>query len=368
MCEPSSPLRKPANWVARPVPGVFTLASAALHIDLEKITANARAAVALCGRFGIEVLGVTKSVCGLPAVARAMLAGGVRGLGDGRLASLACLREAGITAPLTLIRSPAPSETRECVELADCSLNASLDVLRLLSEEAARAGKTHDVMLMADLGTGREGFAPAALPDACAVAAALPGLRVRGMGVYFADRVAPDDYAETQRELVALARAIEAEGGIRLPVVSGGSSGVFGPLTAAGRHVEGVNQLRIGMAILEGLWPSKGPERVPGFETDAFVLDAEVIESKSRPDGRAVAILAFGYLDAHPEYVFPLDAAIEVLRMTHDHTVVDVTRLPSPPRPGDRLRFRVGYRAIGRLVLSPSVRPVMEPRDASHDA
>lgn len=340
---------------------------AVLHIDLAKITANARAVVALCARFGIDVLGVTKSVCGHPDVARAMLAGGVRGLGDGRLDSLARLREAGVDAPLTLIRSPAPSEAGECVERADCSLNASLEVLRRLSDATQRAGRTHDVMLMADLNTGREGFAPADLPNACAAAAALPGLRVRGLGVYFANSRDPDGYAEAQRELVALARAIETDRAVALPVVSGGSSGVFGPLTAAGRSVEGVSQLRIGMAILEGIWSSKGPERVPGLEMGAFVLEAEIIESKRRADRQATAILPFGYLDAHPDYVFPLAAGVDIMRMTHDHTVVDVSRLASPPAPGERLRFRVGYRSIGRLILSPSVRISTKEADGSPD-
>ena len=53
-----------------------------LTIDLDKIEHNASTVVDLCKANGIQVSGVTKCVCGEPAVAAAMLRGGVFSIAD----------------------------------------------------------------------------------------------------------------------------------------------------------------------------------------------------------------------------------------------------------------------------------------------
>ena len=123
------------------------MVAADLVIDLAKIRENARKVIETCRPLGIDVVGVTKGVCGLPAVARAMVAGGVRTLADARLDNIARMRDAGIHASMLLLRSPALSEAARCVALADVSLKADRDVLRALSAQAARSGRTHRVML-----------------------------------------------------------------------------------------------------------------------------------------------------------------------------------------------------------------------------
>ncbi len=57
-------------------------------IDLDKIEHNARTIVGLCREHGIEVTGVTKATCGHPAVARAMLRGGVSSIGESRMENI----------------------------------------------------------------------------------------------------------------------------------------------------------------------------------------------------------------------------------------------------------------------------------------
>ena len=322
-------------------------------MDIGKITRNARYASALCGRFGIEVVGVTKSACGHPSVARAMLAGGVGMLGDSRLENLARMREAGIGVPMMLLRSPALSESARCVALADVSLNVSVEVLRALDGDAARAGRTHGVILMVDLDTGREGLAPAALPGVCREVAAMRGLDLRGVGVYFARSLPVGETMAKQRELVSLAGKIEADSGIPLPVVSGGSSYAFCAATVAGRHVPGVNQLRLGMVILQGIASSKGPQLVEGFHHDTFVLRAEIIEIKQ--SGVRLGLLGLGRVDADPAHLFPVSPEVRVVTASADHTMVDLTDVSPAPRVGDRVSFRLGYYAMNRLMLSPYV-------------
>ena len=77
-----------------------------VEVDLGAVEHNAATLVAALGRRGIGVTGVTKSVLGSPRVAAALLHAGVTGLGDSRIGNIERMRRAGITAPMTLIRSP----------------------------------------------------------------------------------------------------------------------------------------------------------------------------------------------------------------------------------------------------------------------
>lgn len=330
------------------------MAPVCLTIDLNKITDNACKTLVICRPFGLEVVGVTKGVCGLPPVARAMLAGGIETIGDSRLDNIARMREAGIHVPMVLLRAPALSEVARCITLADTSLNTDLGVLRALSAEAARAGKSHAVILMADLDTGREGFAPEELPAVCREVSALEGLVLRGLGAYFGYRSDENFHRAAQKRLVTLARKIERECGIELSVISGGSTNVFGSLTLEGKHISGVNQLRIGTAILLGISSSIGPHPIKDFHHDTFILEAELIEVK-RLD-RLLGILSLGNLDTDPKYLFSTSPGLTIVDATSDHTVVNLTTSPHPPHVGDHLAFHLGYFALSRLMISPYVR------------
>ncbi len=104
-----------------------------IEIDLAKIEQNTRLLVTLLSHQGISVTGITKATLGLPEVAEAMIAGGVARIGDSRIANLERLREAGITTPMMLIRSPTPDECERAVAAASVSLVSELDVIHALS-------------------------------------------------------------------------------------------------------------------------------------------------------------------------------------------------------------------------------------------
>jgi predicted amino acid racemase len=67
-----------------------------LVINLKAITENTRKTIDRCRGFGVEVVGVTRGVSGLPPVAKAMLEGGIRTLGDSRLNNIARMQQATI--------------------------------------------------------------------------------------------------------------------------------------------------------------------------------------------------------------------------------------------------------------------------------
>lgn len=321
-----------------------------LVINLHAVTENTRKTIDCCRAFGVEVVGVTKGVSGLPPVAKAMVAGGIKTLGDSRLKNVARMREAGLTQPVLLIRSPALSEVEETVRLCNASLNVDGRVLRALSEQALRTGKRHEILLMVDLETGREGILPSDLSGVCREVLAMKGLILRGLGAYFDMKSGDELHKPLIGRLVGLAEDLGKEFSVSLEVVSGGSSNVFRSLLLEGESVRGMNQLRIGTAILLGLSASIGPRRISGYHHDTFLLDAELIEVKGKD--RPLGILALGTIDVDPQFLFPTQPGIRILRATSDHTLVDFTESEVSYRVGDRLVFELGYPAMSRLVAS----------------
>jgi len=329
------------------------MATLHLTIDLPKITDNASRTLSICRPLGIEVIGVTKGVGGRPEVARAMIAGGVTMLGDSRLENIVRMQKAGIEVPMMLLRSPALSEVADCIARVDTSLNVDLNVLRALSSEASRTGKHHSVILMVDLDTGREGLQPKDVPGMCREVSVMKGLTLQGLGVYFAFNSEREFQATSLRRLIALAKKIEEECGLRLPIISGGSTNVFRNFTLENKPVRGVNQLRIGTTILLGISSSIGPRRIQGFHHDTFVLKAELIELKKQD--RLLGMLSLGQLDMAQEFLFPVSPGVTIVQASSDHTLVDVTDMDPKPHVGDTLAFQLGYYSLMRLMASPYV-------------
>ncbi len=325
-----------------------------VRINLPHITENAAAACALCDRFGIDVWGVTKAVAAQPGIARAMLEGGVKALAETRLTAVNRLCESGVPGPYWLLRSPAYCEIAECIAMTDGSLVSDRDVLDLLQAEARRTGRRHRVLVMVDLETGREGFLPDEVADVCRAAMAHSNLDLSGLGIYFEFHGDGDFQAETLVRLRDLADRLGQELGAPLPVISGGSTSIIRTQLLDGRKPAGVNNVRLGTAILLGIASSVGPQTIPGFHQDTFELSVELNEVKVR--GRRIGLLAMGHTDADPDYLYPLDPGVKVLKAFSDHTLVDLEEADPSVKAGSTLRFQLGYFALTKLMHSPWVR------------
>lgn len=311
-----------------------------LTIDLARIRANTERAVAICQKRGVDVMGVTKGVCGDVEVARALVDGGVTRLGDARLENLSKLRDAELDVPLWLLRAPSPREAAACTALADGSLQSDLGTLRAIAHEARRRKALHRVLLMVDLDTGREGFHPDDVPDACSAVEALEGVELDGLGTYCDFKSTSSQMHEILERLSELARTCV----VPVRVLSGGASNVLELAVDDTLPLE-INQLRLGTAPLLGLFTSHGPRPIKRFERDTFVLEAEVIEAKrDRPE----ALLALGHVDAPMEYLYPITPGVEVVRQSSDHTLVRSNELEV----SGTVRFHLGYNALTRVVAS----------------
>jgi len=353
------------------------LARPTLTIDLGKVRENARSVVERLP--GISVVAVTKVTCGSPQVGRAMLAGGARALGESRLENAERLREAGLTAPIWLLRSPPPELAGETVQLTDVSLQSELETVVALENAAAAAGRRHAIVAMVDLGDLREGMLPDALPAFLERVNAMDHLDIAGIGVNLTcyGAIVPDE--DNLGRLAQLGAQSEKQLGRPL-LISGGNSGSI-DMAVSGRMPKAVNTLRVGETILLGV-DTLTREPTLGLHLDAFTVSAPVIEcfvKPSLPQGtsaqdafgnfptftdrgeRRRAICALGRQDAPPEGLAPVDPGVEVLGASSDHLILDVDALERPPALGEAITFVPTYAATLQLFMSPYVHKVFTP-------
>lgn len=342
-----------------------------LEIRLDRIHHNAKTLVDRLGLLGIDVVGVTKAVLGLPEIARELIRAGVTSIGDSRIENIETMRRAGLACEFTLIRSPMISQADRVVAHADISHNTEIEVVERLSTCAREQGRTHGVLLMVELGDLREGILPDELPRFVDRILRLPNIAFRGIGTNLACQsgVAPDK--DNMNALSSLANSLEATSGVMVEIVSGGNSANLDwafRTTEAGR----VTALRLGEAILLGRDPlHRGA--IEGLHTNAFTLVAEVIECKRKPTkpwgelGQAAfgpaktradrglisqAILALGRQDIDPNGLEAPDG-MEILGASSDHLVVDTGS--SRPAIGSEVMFQLNYSALLRAMTSPFV-------------
>jgi predicted amino acid racemase len=353
------------------------LTTATVTVDLKKLRENARRVVAHLP--GIDVVAVTKVTCGSPQVARTLLAGGARALGESRLENAARLRAAGLTAPIWLLRAPTPELAGETVQLTDVSLESEVETVIALDNAAAAAGRRHAVVAMVELGDLREGMLPADLPAFLKRVDVMDHIDIAGIGVNLTcyGAIVPDD--DNLGRLAEL--AVQSEKLLGRPLlVSGGNSSSIG-MVSAGRMPAAVDTLRIGETILLGV-DTLTREPTLDLHLDAFTVSAPVIECRVKPslptgtsaqDGfgnrpafadrgeRRRAICALGRQDAPPEGLRPVDPRIQVLGASSDHLILDVEDLERPPALGESFTFVPNYAATLQLFTSPYVHKVFTP-------
>ncbi len=344
-----------------------------IAINLSVISSNTKNIVSQCAKQNIEVCGVTKATCGLPLVARAMLQAGATMLGESRIDNVKRLRVNGVHAPIMMLRIPSVSEVDEVVALCEISLNSERDTLKALSEAAIKQSKTHDVIIMLDMGDRREGVAQKDLLPLCEYAHAQPGLSLVGIGGNFmcVNGILPSP--EKMQRLNDSAIQVEEQLGITLRYVSGGNSANLATLNDTVLP-EKINQLRIGASILLGENPITG-DVLTGLRNDAFTLEAELIEIQlkpSMPEGeiardafgempqfedkgmRVRGIVNLGRVDIRHQGLSPNESDVEIITASSDHLLVDLTDARRYSV-GDTLNFLPDYGALLQAMLSPYI-------------
>ena len=339
-----------------------------LEVDLSILRSNARQVITHCQQQGIRVCGVVKGVDGLPEVARAMRLCGAEELGTSRLEQVERCRAAGVGGPWLLIRIPGLSELPDVVRLCETSLQSERVTLDALEEECVLQGKTHRVIVMADLGDLREGFWDKdEMADVCVhVERELPHVELAGVGVNLTCYGSTKPTPEKMQALLDIAARIEKRIGRKLEIISGGATSSY-TLVHWGTMPAGINHLRIGENILLGkdLQVNWGIQDMDYLRMDGFTLRAEVVEVREKPTYpigefaidafgrkpvyvdrgiRRRAILALGRADVGElESLIPREAGLTVIGGSSDHCIVDVEDCPRRLEVGDIVEFSLCY-------------------------
>lgn len=351
-----------------------------LEIDGKIIRRNAEILLGECRRNGVEPFAVLKGFNALPGIRDVLVKAGYKTLASSRLPHLAAVKEAGLAVETLGLRLPMLSEVHEVVRVCDISLNSEPETLRALDRAAGAAGRFHKIILMRDLGDLREGIfeGDRFIETALYVERELKNLCLYGVGVNLTCYGSVIPTEKNLSELAANAADIEKLIGRKLAVVSGGNTTSL-PLLLRGAMPEGINNLRIGEAIvvpcdLAGQWRCP----VEGLSNRGLVLKAEIIEIGRKPthpigelgtncfgshshyEDRGVrrrALLALGAFDiGDPEKLIPDDPGIKILGASSDHMIIDIEESENDYRLGDVVSFTLHYQAMLFATENPLIK------------
>lgn len=346
-----------------------------IEVDLGKIRDNTRYLVGKLKPRGISVTGVTKAVCGNPAVANAMLDGGARGLADSRISNIERMRKAGLACAITMLRTPIPSQAEQTVRSCETSYNTEISVMRMLGAAARKSNRIHNVILMVEMGDMREGILPENLQACVREVLGIKGVALKGIGANFACLRGMVPNTVTMAELSELANDTEVICGHRMKTVSGGNSAnlqwAFEP-----NRGNRINDIRLGESILLGVDPVTG-EHISGLHIDAFTLLADVIETKAKSSSALSAqvkstnstihlvpdhfhdersILAIGHQDTDISGL-SMPHHLKFQGATSDHMVLAAAT--SELCVGAEVKLQMNYSALMRAMSAPDITKVM---------
>ncbi len=346
-------------------------------VDTEKLAHNTGVVTDRCRSCGINVAGVIKGCNGIPQVARTMLESGCSQIGTSRMDQIIELKNCGLDdAEFLLVRIPMMSEAEEVALYADLSLESDVSVIKAIDEACGKFGKTHGVILMADLGDLREGFwsRDELVAAAVFIERSLDNIVLRGVGTNLGcyGSIKPD--TEKMLDLIEIAEAVETSIGRKLDIISGGATSSY-PLVMEGAMPERINHLRIG----EGILLAYDLKEIWGLDMDdmyqdVFTLSAEVIEVRDKPthpvgeifidcfgrqpeyEDRGIrkrALVAIGKLDfALNDKIFPRLPGAEVIGSSSDHCILDIEDCRSDIAVGDIIEFDLSYPSLMYLTGS----------------
>ena len=357
-----------------------------LVIDREKLRHNAEMLCRMAREHGVADLAfVTKAFSADEEMVRTIMATPCRYLADSRIENLRRFQDIG--KERILLRLPMLSQVEEVVRDAEISFNSERKTLRALDIAAQKIGRVHKVVLMIDMGDLREGILfrdTEQIMAAVDTAETCTHLELYGTAFNLTCYGAVLPSEENLSAFMGITRQIEARIGRSLAFVSGGNSSSI-PMLLGGRMPKGINNLRLGEAMLLGRETAYG-QQIPGLFQDIATLEVEVVELQMKPScpigevgrnafgeqsryvdvgERCRAIAAIGRQDMDCGGITPLRSGVRVIGASSDHLLLDVEDCRPPVEVGEVLAFQLNYSALLRGFTSQYVRRVYQRMSAS---
>ena len=344
-------------------------------VDLNKIKENVKILTKKCRESNIDVVGVGKVFSGSIEIARVMVEGGVKYLGDSRVENLKEFKSLGV--PSVMIRMPMKTQIKEVIEHVDISLNSEIYIIELLNREAKQQDKIHKIILMIDLGDLREGILPEDVKNYIEKIIPMENIKLEGIGVNLSCYGGIIPSLENLGQLEEISIWIEKNYNIKLNIISGGNSSSL-DLLLKKTIPSKINNLRLGESLIFGRETAYGKD-LEGCFYDSVRLEAEIIELKEKqscPVGevgfdafgkkpifvdrgiRKRAILAIGEQDVDHSDLRLVDKNLIILGASSDHLILDITDSKERYRVGDIVKFKLDYSSLLELTTSPYVKKI----------
>jgi D-serine deaminase-like pyridoxal phosphate-dependent protein len=335
-------MQAPASPVGLPKAALET---PALLVDLDVMEANIARIAETCRHHGV---GWRPHIKGhkTPEIARRQLAAGAIGITCAKLGEAEVMADAGITEIVIANQIVGASKVGRLIRLLErapviVSVDSFANVAEL-AEAAQGGGRELGVVIEVNIGMNRAGVAPG--PPVVALAAAIaqrPGLRLAGVIGWESHAVTIADPGEKERVVAeAIARLVASAEACRraghdAPIVSCGGTGTF-PYCI---RQPGVTEVQVGGAIFSDMHYRSH------YHLDQPCALTLLTTVTSRPTATRIVLdagkKAMSGDAALPE---PLGLpAVRSLRLSAEHTTIELEAPSEAPKVGDQLELIVGY-------------------------
>lgn len=303
----------------------------------------------------------------------------INSIGDSRLTSLKNLKAINPNMRTIYIKPPAEMYADEVIKYADISMNTSFSTIKALNESAKKAKKTHQIIIMVELGELREGVKRTELMNFYEKVFNLSNIEVIGIGSNLGCMYGVVPSYDKLLQLSLYEELISVKFNRDLKYVSGGTS-ITLPLVENGIIPKDINHFRVGEAAFFGVSPLNN-KKFKKLSTNTFELTANIIEISEKkivPDGiisdsnightakfnkvdkgetSIKAILDFGMLDVDKEDIEFIDNELKFVGITSDMLVIDIGNNKTKKGTkkyniGDKVHFKPNYMAVARLLNS----------------
>ena len=358
---------------------------ASLTIHTDRVLGNIRKLNSYLDQYSIGWTLVTKLLSGhkkvLEEIVTSEEVSHLHSIGDSRISNLKVIKELNPDIQTMYIKPPAIRQASRIVQVADISLNSSLDTIVALNREAEKAGRNHGVIVMIEMGELREGVVRGNVLEFYDRIFQLPHITVLGLGTNLGCMYGIEPTFDKLIQLSLYKALIEEKFNRKLDLVSGGSS-ITLPLLSRSKVPGGINHFRVGDSAFFGKSLRTG-KQFRDLSTAAFDFCAEIVEIERKegvPDGEigdaAIgqtpridldnegtfsfrSIVDFGELDVNPANLEPKDSRVTFAGSTSDMTVYDLEHNESNYTVGSHLHFTPNYTAVARLMHSRYIEKIV---------
>ena len=320
-----------------------------ITINLDKLKYNIQHSLDLCKDKSIQLAFVSKSICGDEHIMAAVEETDAEVIADSRLDNFAKMNT---TKTKMLIRPAVAKEAEAVVSLTDISFQTELDTIKTIEEAAVKQNKTHDIILMIDIGDLRDGIQHTdreTIYETAKYVHESKNLRLVGIAANYNCFLGLLPDSENMSTLAEVFNSLKPLYDIDTPILSGGTSSSVSLLTDKDTFIPSeINQIRMGEAIMLGRDPSDNTF-IDGYATDVFTLEVPIIEvhKKKLSDDTEMlrGVLAIGKQDLQIDRIIPYDERIKILGACSDECVIDLSAAPEY-KSGDTVKFMLEYGAL----------------------